>query len=217
VDVGAVARLVGDGLGGEGRPHGHAGGDAPDRLAIDHLIVGGTHGGGVADRELLLAVAELGMAVLGPQALALQGVEQGHRVVVGLVEAGGGVTQAVVDGDQPVPAARGVGDAVAEGELGFVGGDEGMALAGQGGDGLAQEGARAGRPGGPVGQAQVRQHGRRAGGVGQADERGRIRDDADLADRAEMLDALKLVEHVHRHHRHGVPDAGAEPFGEQGA
>ena len=112
MQVGAVAGLVGDGLGGQGRPQGQALGDPADGLAVEDHVVGRPQRGRVPYGQLLLAVAQLRVVVLDPQALRLQGADQLDRVVVGGVEAGAGEAQAVVERDQPVrPADRSPGSA----------------------------------------------------------------------------------------------------------
>ena len=75
---------------------------AADRLPVQHVVVGGAQRVGVPDGELVLAVAEFGVVVLDLEALRLHRGDQFHGEVVTLMEAGGGVAQAVVKRDEPV-------------------------------------------------------------------------------------------------------------------
>ena len=143
--------------------------------------------------------------------LRLQRLNQVHGEVVGALETGRGVAQAVVGGDQPVRAARRIRHALAERELRLEGRLQRVTLRRELGDGLLEERPRARLPRLPVRPHQVRGHRGRAGRVGQRYERPRVGLDPDLADRAHALDRLEMVEHVHRHHRDRVPDPAGHP------
>jgi hypothetical protein len=163
------------------------------------VVVGGTQRVGVPDGELVLAVAELGVVVLDLQALLLHRRDQLHDERVPLVEAGRGVAQAVVDGDEPVRDARRGGRhlPVADAELGLERGLHPVTLAGQFGQGLLEERPRARLPRRPVGLDQVREHRAGARRVGKSDKRFRVRHDPDLADRPHPGYRLQLVQHGH--------------------
>ena len=214
MQVSAVSSLVGDRLGGQARPQAAAECHPADRLTEQHMVVGGTQRVGVPDRELMLAVAEFGVVVLDLEALLLHGRDQFHDERVPLMEAGRGVAQAVVDGDEPVRDARRGGRhlPLADGELGLERGLHPVTLAGQFGQGLLEERARARLPRRPVGLDQVREHRAGARSVGKSDERFRVRHDPDLADRPHPGYRLQLVQHGHSHHRHRVPDAAGHPL-----
>ena len=209
VQVGAVARLVGDRLGGQAGPQAVPEGHAADGLPVQHVVVGGAQRVGVPDGNLVLAVAELRVVVLDGEALLLERPGEFHGEVVRQVEAGGGVAQAVVERDEPVRdgGPGGGGLAAADGELGLERGLHRVAFAGQVGDGLLEERPSARLPWRPVRLDQVREHGPGARGVGERDERAGVGHDPDLADRPHPGYRLQLVEHGHGHHRHGVPDA----------
>src|SRR5687767_15540593 len=64
VDVRAVAGLTDEGLGRERSPESVAVSDGPHRLTIEDLAVGGFERRRVANGQLLLAVAELGVVLL---------------------------------------------------------------------------------------------------------------------------------------------------------
>ena len=211
MQVGTVARLVGDRLGCQACPHPAAERDAAHRLAIQHLVVGGAQRRGVPHRHLLLPVAQFGVVVLDLHALFLQGLVQLERVVVRKVEAGGRVAQAVVRGHQPVGAAVRTGLAAAEGEYRLERGDRDEPLGGQVGDCPPEVGARTAAPRLTVRLDQVGQHRGRARRVWQRHEGGRVRHDADLPDRAHALHRLQVIEHRHGHHGDGVPDPGDHP------
>ena len=211
VQVGAVPGLVGDGLRGEAGPHPAAERHAPHRLPVQQVVVGRAQRRGVPDHHFLLAVTELGIVVLDLEPLRLQRLHQVQHEVVRALEAGGGVAQAVVGGQQPVRAAVRVGRALAERELRFERGAQRVPLGRQFGDGLLEEGPRARLPRLPVRPDQVRRHRGRAGRIRQRDVRLRVGHDADLTDGAHALHRLEVVEHVHRHHRDRVPDAARHP------
>ena len=206
--MGAVAGLAWDRLGRQARPQPAAERGAPHRLPVQHVVVGGPQRGRVPDGHLLLAVAQFGVVVLGPQALGAERAEQVHGEVVRQVEAGGGVAQAVIVGDQPVRPAGRVRLPAAEGELRLERGGDRIALGGRRGDGLLQVGARAPVPGFPRRQDLVGQHRARARGVRQRHERGRVGHDAHLADRAHAVHRLEVVQHGHGHHADRMPDPG---------
>jgi len=94
--VGAVSGLVGDGLRSEARPHAAPERHAADSLAVKDVIVGGPQGRSVLDRYLVLAVAELRVIVLDPQALRVHRPNELDDEVVTLVESGDRVAEAVV-------------------------------------------------------------------------------------------------------------------------
>src|SRR5271165_6498468 len=77
-------------------------------------------------------MAEFGVVVLDLEALRLHRGDEFHGEVVTLMEAGGGVAQAVVERDEPVwdGGRGGRGFAVADGELGLERGLHCVALAG---------------------------------------------------------------------------------------
>ena len=101
-----------------------------------------------------------------------------------------------------------------QGELAFEGGAHAEPCRAAGGDLALEEGARARLPRRPSSGAHVARHGRRVRRVREHGERPRIRDQPDLADGAEALDGLELVQHVHRLHGHREPDAVGQPMRE---
>src|SRR5439155_7107923 len=71
VDVAAVARLIDERLWRERRVESVAIGDAAHGLAIEHLAIGRVERRRVADRKLLLSVAQLRVVLLDLDALRL--------------------------------------------------------------------------------------------------------------------------------------------------
>src|ERR1035441_9672809 len=72
MQMGSITGLIRDRLGRQASPQPAAEGDAAHALPVQHVVVGRPQGRRVADRHLLLAVAEFGIVVLHPQALCLQ-------------------------------------------------------------------------------------------------------------------------------------------------
>ena len=209
VDVGAVAGLLGQRL---GRQRGHQAvlmGDAAHRLAQPDLVVGGTQRRGVADRQLVLAVAELGVIGVDGDALLLQ---RRDHVVDDLGARGHrhrGEAAAAVDG---VVAAR-VGGAE-QAELVLEGGLNRHAPVRHPRHHALEEAARAGRPGRALERHQVAHHGGALRRVGQHHEALGVGHQAHLAHRPHALDGHQLVEHGEGLHGDGEPDPGLHPLGE---
>ena len=176
-------------------------GDRPDRLAVQDLVVGGAQGRRVPDRELLLAAAELRVVLLDPHALLAQRLHDlvdhhRRRLHPDRAEAERLVERDVTVLDphrqRPLRARRLPSPAALRRWRG----------------GSSASGSCAGR------RPRARRRGvcmsasigPDAGRIRQHDERVRIRDQADLADRPHPLDGLKLVQQVHRLHRDGQAD-----------
>ena len=182
-----------------------AGGDAADRLAHQQLLVGGLDGGRVRGRDLLLAVAELGVVLLDRDLL---GVERGDQRVGVVLRSGGGdrrEAQPGVHRHEPALLAAG------ERELVLEGGAQDQPAFGEPAVHPLEEAALADGGGGAVELEVIGEHGAGRGRVGEHAEGVEIRHQAELADRPEAVDRLQLVEPVHRLHRAGHADAAREP------
>ena len=207
MDMRAVASLIDERLGRERGPQPVAVSDGPHGLPIEDLAVGGFERRRVADRQLLLAVAELRVVLLDRNALRL---ERGHDVVHHgrrRRHPDGGEAETLVQRHEPA-----VGLLHGQREFAFEGRAHAEPCRGAGGDLALEEGARARLPRRPLQRAHVARHGRRVRRVRKHGERLRIGDEPDLADGAQALDGLELVQHVHRLHGHREPDAVGQPM-----
>ena len=209
MDVAAVAGLIGEGLGRERRDEPVLAGDRTDRVAIADLVVGGAQGGRVANGELLLPVAELGIELLDGHFLRL---ERGDDVVDhadGCLPADGAEAQTLVRGH-----AGTVFPALRQRPFRLEGGLDDHPGLSRPRDHTREEAARAGAPGLAVQGHHVRHHRGAVRRVGQRDIAVDVRHQPDLADRSQAFDGLELIEHVHRRHRDGEADAAPHALGQ---
>ena len=202
VDVRAVAGLVGPGLGRERRVKAVVVGHVAHGLAVVDLVVGGAQRVGMADRQLLLPMAELGIVLVDAHALRF---ERGDDVVDHARRerhARGREAQRLVERHE-----RAVGLLARQAELDLEHGLRAEALGRAGRDLALEERARAGLPGRAVVVEHVDGHGRAVRRVGQDLERLGVRHESDLADRAHAVDGGELIHHVHGLHGPGQADA----------
>src|SRR5438132_5609355 len=97
VAMGAVSRLIWQGLRSERRPQAMPPRHSARRLAVPDLAIGSSKCRAVADRHLLLAVAELGVVELDSHPLGRDGANEIDREVMGQREPGGREAEAFVN------------------------------------------------------------------------------------------------------------------------
>jgi hypothetical protein len=189
VEVRARTCLIGPRLGRERRDHPVLGRDAADGLAVRDLVVGRAEGRRVADRQLLLAPAQLGMRQLDGQALVGERRDDVLDDRLGRLHADRAEAQAPVDRHEAV-----VGP-VREIELVLERRVERQPLRGRGGDLSLEEVPRVEGPRLVVQLDHIHEHLAAARGVRQHDERLRVGHEPDLANgpvrrvRRERVDA----------------------------
>jgi hypothetical protein len=183
-----------------------AGGDPADRLAHEHLPVGGGERRRVRHRDLLLARALLRVVLLHRDRLLLQNA---HEVIGEVLRGGqpdGGEAERPVQRAVPFLVPQRQRELVLERRL-----EHRAPLVGQTGGHAGEERSRADRPGLADQRVHGGEHGAGAGRVGEHDEGRRIGHQPHLAHRSQALHAHQLVERVHRGHADGEADAGLQP------
>ena len=182
-------------------------GDPADRLADEDLLVGGPERRAMGGRDLLLAVAELGVVLLERDLLRLE--RRGERVDVVLRRRHADGREAEARVDRRERPALVVADR--QRELVLEGRLEPRAARRQRGGHALQEPALVDGRDAAVQGLLVGEHRPRARGVGEHAERAGVGHEADLAHRPHPLDALEVVEAVHRLHGDRDADARADP------
>src|SRR5581483_10380323 len=182
-------------------PRGHA----ADRLADEQLLVRSLQRRRVAGRDLLLAVAELGVVLLEHDPLRLERRRQLVDVVLRSRHRDRREAERRVD--RNVLAV----DAPRERELVLERGPERQAALSKARLHPLEERALADGRRLAVEAYVVGEERAGVGRVGQDAEGLQVGDEPDLADRAHPLDRLQLVEAVHRLHRDRQPDAARKP------
>ena len=201
MDVRSVAGLIDERLGRERGPEAVAVSDGPHGLPIEDLAIGGFERRRVADRELLLAVAELRVVLLDRNPLRPRARPRGRPSRArpsssrrwrsrGYWSSGAnppsGCFTARVNSHSK--AARTLNPAAAQAAICRLRKERGHASHGA-----------------PSSVRMSLVMAAACGAYGRTVKVSRIRDEPDLADGAQALDGLELVQHVHRLHGHVRP------------
>ena len=211
VQMAAVTGLVSPRLGRERGVQPVIEGHAADRFPVEDVMIGGLQRGRIANREFLLAPAELRIVLLDEHPLRF---ERGDDFVddrSGDIHAGGREAAAVVDRDELLTFfAR-------ERPFGFEGGEQRQVVLRSGPrDHPLEEGAAVGGVGIAVERLHVDEDGSRVRRVGGDHERRRVRNESNLSDWTHAVDACEVIEHGEGLHRHGQANARLEAVAEAG-